>query len=266
MAEDISVYGYDRSMLACLDDTQSQGSCPPQSTVFSSNSPVEMKAATQRLLNLPKELRSHILSYLLPTTYLFPERAPIWQRGSLAILRTNRQLHAEGISQIYNSCTMSIKIGFQSTRFRYEWFGHKIREKSNRLWRSESTQEGGWNLWACHTVMPLQSVQWRPMAGLIRRWLLVIKSIDEYDGMVHHSVSKVEPLALGLKAGVEEFCSFLLEVANDSKPNRETTIMVVFKGRKTGTGEERWRNLIVQPLRQRAMDGMMALEIRDLTG
>lgn len=100
-----------------------------------------------------------ILELGLPSTYTDENGENVWQLGSTSLLRTCRQLHAEGTSILYaNPFNFTLDTGISDTIYiRYVHSGYKSRK--------------GWSI--LEKKVPLASMAPRNVA-LMRHWVMEI--------------------------------------------------------------------------------------------
>lgn len=115
--DSISVSGHDVEMLAGSDSLYFQKPEEPPKAA-------QLDISRQRgssFLNLPYELRTHIYSYVLPSTTDHPDRGIIWIRATAAIWTTNRQIYEECIRLMYSNPTFLIDVKDRKIQFLYQW-------------------------------------------------------------------------------------------------------------------------------------------------
>ena len=245
----ISVYGYDPD-IACAADTASlPASCAspslepalePKDAARPSDLPPRNGSCP--LLNLPLELRQQIFRRVLPyVTQAFRRGICVWNRRRLAILRTNRQIHDEAIDILYRENSFSLQLPSKGMNFHYTWHvpSTGLTTSSNISW---------------HQSVCLH------LASRIRQWDIEIWSIDDYEGMVHYETSNIAGLAILRQQHVKE-------LSNDLRRNEELKrrITIYYFGHDTGTGQEKWRRFIVQPLVQLVADGLADIKYQNHT-
>ncbi len=181
------------------------------------------------LLQLPLELRQHILGYLLPYTREFMDSglltsharnfsavkkrqakgmivpstttpaSPsstvaniVWQRGNTSLLRVCKQLHSECAGLIYGTNTFLLFVTYSGIRFRFRW-----------LLPSGLAPSRNFNF---IELMPSRYLL------LIKRVVVHIDHVDPYMGMIKFNVQ-----GKGLTAGLRENVQMLVDAlrAND---------------------------------------------------
>jgi hypothetical protein len=117
----ISVYGYDLSMLQSIE-TQSKPTSPAPRKPCQKALDLFVKMNSKRcqLLELPNEIRFMILKFALPGT-INTHKDVAWIRGSTNLLATNRQLFQEGTEIMYSHNTFLIDIYYDCVVFSYQW-------------------------------------------------------------------------------------------------------------------------------------------------
>ena len=183
----ISVYGYDTEMLCIpeLVDFYHHSEEPPKAEV-----PHSSRKQGCPFLELPYELRTHIYSYILPSTVEYPDRGIVWLRAAAAIWVLNRQLYKECIRLIYGNPTFLIDVRYDKIEFLHQW---TLPQKLLFPKRVFSFPD------------PIVA-QNRP---LMRKFHVRIHQVDGYTGMVKYNYSNPEKLARGLRCQVDIFCDLL---------------------------------------------------------
>lgn len=191
--QQISVYGYDSSMLAT-------NSAPTLRERPLSGVPIwhtlRNPFGKSPLLELPLELRREILSYVLPTTVRTRSRGLAWLRGYTAILATSQLLYAEGVRMLYGGNPFIIDLDYSSITFAYQW------------------------------LLPNGLIPKRTLAfpdkladrniSYIRNVILRIHHVDNYTGMVKYSFEG-PGLREGLKNQVDRLCEVLQDMYQISR-------------------------------------------------
>ncbi|KAL9132730.1 MAG: hypothetical protein Q9175_006093 [Cornicularia normoerica] len=182
----ISVYGYDSEVLAVSDSLYfHQPEEPPKAE--------QPQISRQRgcpFLQLPYELRTHIYTYVLPSTTDNPDRGVVWIRATAAIWATNRQVYKECIMLMYSSPTFLIDVRYDKVEFLYQWVLLQRSLVPKRIFNFPD---------------PIAARN-RP---LMRKFHVRINQVDSYTGMIKYNYSNPEILARGLKCQVHILCAFL---------------------------------------------------------
>lgn len=186
----ISVYGYDTDMLGLLDSLYFHGHPdePPKA-----EPPQISSQGGCPFLKLPYELRTHISSYVLPSTIEYPGRGIVWLRATAAIWATNRQLHKECISLMYGNPTFLIDVRYDKVEFLHQWFLPQTSLVPKRIFKFPG---------------PIAARN-RP---LMRKFHVRLHQVDGYTGMIKYNYSNPEILARALRSQVLIFCAFLKEM------------------------------------------------------
>ena len=187
MSNNISVYGYDNTMLSRVSALIAKTEVAEQKPL----DPEFQQGSTRCwLLELPVELRLKILEFVLPYTADTGTRGIAWIRGHCAILGTSRLLFSEGIRIVYGRNTFVIDVVWDGITFAYQW------------------------------LLPTGLVPKRTFAfpgklasrnvSQIRQMLIRIHHVDNYTGMVKHNFSG-PGLREGLRIQVEQLCQTTLQ-------------------------------------------------------
>lgn len=185
----ISVYGYDPEMLSISDSLYLHQPKGPSKAV----QPPISRLKGCSFLKLPYELRTHIYSYVLPSTTDSPDRGVVWLRATAAIWATNRQLYKECIGLIYGNTTFLLDVRYDKVEFLYQWMLPQRSLVPKRIFNFPD---------------PIAARN-RP---LMRKFHIRIHQVDSYTGMIKYNYSNPEILARGLKNQVKTLCAFLNEL------------------------------------------------------
>lgn len=186
----ISVYGYDTEMLGVPEPVDF---CPHSEEPPKAEVPRSSKQQGCPFLELPYELRTHIYSYILPSTMEYPDRGIVWLRAAAAIWVLNRQLYKECIRLIYGNPTFLIDVRYDKIEFLQQWTLPQRSLFPKRVFNFPD---------------PIVARN-RP---LMRKFHVRIQQVDGYTGMVKYNYSNPEILAGGLSCQVNILCAFLIEM------------------------------------------------------
>ena len=186
----ISVYGYDTDMLGLSDSLYFHGHAeePPKA-----EPPQTSRQRGSPFLKLPWELRTHIYSFVLPSTIEYLDRGIVWLRATAAIWATNRQLYNECIRLMYGDPTFLIDVRYDKVEFLHQWFLPQRSLVPKRIFKFPNP------------VAPRN----RP---LMRKFNVRVHQVDGYMGMIKYNYSNPEILARALRSQVHIFCAFLKEM------------------------------------------------------
>ena len=185
MTSNISVYGYDPSML--LANTSAlTANCSVESLAESEPYDVHSKQDTAcHILQLPVELRLKIIGLVLPYTVDTGTRGIAWIRGHSALLATCRLLYDEGIRFMYGSNPFVIDVVWDKVSFAYQWLlSNGLIPKRTLAFPSK--------------IAPRNVSQ-------IRQLFVRIHHVDNYTGMVKHNFGG-PGLREGLRLQLEQLC------------------------------------------------------------
>ncbi|KAI9874679.1 MAG: hypothetical protein M1830_009421 [Pleopsidium flavum] len=140
------------------------------------------------LLQLPFEIRSHICSYLLPTTVEQNSKGIVWRRGNVAILAVNKQLYEEALKILYGNSTFVVDVDWDAISFKYQWLLPSGLVPSRTMRFPDDI--------AARNV------------PLIKRLHIRVHHVDSYTGMVKYNYGG-HGLTDGLKSRVEDLCRVL---------------------------------------------------------
>ena len=166
-------------------------------------------------LKLPYELRSHIYSYVLPSTTDYPDRGIVWIRATAAIWATNRQVYNECTTLLYGNNTFLIDIRYDKVGLLYQWILPQTPLIPKRIFNFADS------------IAPRNK-------ALMRKFHVRVHQIDSYmiakvhndlgwlqsqqSGVFFVGMAKLvdtinsEYLARGLRCQVSTFCDFLKEL------------------------------------------------------
>lgn len=116
----------------------------------------------------------------------------VWRRGSVVLLRTNRQIHEECATMIYGESTFVIDVTFDSVHFRYRW----LVSSSNLMpGRSYSFLDH----FSARNLMR------------IKNYVVNIEHVDDYTGMIKYN-HRGQNLAAGILVQVSDLVELLAGV------------------------------------------------------
>lgn len=191
--EEISVYGYDISM---LDDVLSRkpecrNNRPSSGSIIRNH---QEASARCKLLELPIEIRSQIFDYVLPRTIKHGSKDVCWIKGTTALLAVSKQIHEEASCRMYSSATFLL----------------------NTVWDC--------TIFECRSLLPSRLTPSRTYAfpdrlsprylSLIQSFKIVIHLYDSYFGMIKSNLSNLGGLIKGLRNQVETLCAILSSCTN----------------------------------------------------
>lgn len=169
MADNISVYGYDKRMLSSDGPALAVRTSVQSLGVEKADAQMMQDSPQCPFLELPVELRLRILDFVLPRTVETGARGIAWIRGHCAILATSRHVLREGIRHLYGSNIFVIDVVWDGITFAYQWLlptglvPKRTFSFPGKLARHNVSQ--------------------------IRQLLLRIHHVDNYTGMVKHNFS-----------------------------------------------------------------------------
>ncbi|KAL8678841.1 MAG: hypothetical protein Q9186_004824 [Xanthomendoza sp. 1 TL-2023] len=129
-----------------------------------------------RLLELPLELRTEIIHYVLPTCIDHAFVGPCWIKGTTAILRTSKRLHDEAAQLMYSQATFLINVVWDCTTFVCQWL---LSPSSTRQKQYAFPDVFGKHYFSC-----------------MKRFKVVIDKMDTYFG---YSKNHTAGLSLGVR-------------------------------------------------------------------
>lgn len=240
----ISVYGYDPSMLAAIDDYHVKEDCigeavPSTSGVGSSlvNSPTssseppktrtpsrygEKQSSTSTFLELPTEIRHEILSYVMPRTFYLHPGTDVWYRATSPVWATCRAVYNECMRMLYGDCTFDIVITYGSTIF------------SQKYVSSRQSYRG-------RTLIPGRKLDFpnsisEANRALMRKVRLSVIRPDGYGGFIHHDCSSPHAIALGLRTRIHGLCQIM---------QRSPEIRELYIDYYDSPGDDQIKNLVI---------------------
>lgn len=184
----ISVYGYEASMLSGNEVSNQQVMTVPQKSEWKAMSHFSRRCM---LWELPFELRKEILRHLLPATIQTRSKGVAWLRGHTAILMANKRLCSEGVRMMYGESKFVIDVTWDSITFAYQWLlANGLVPKRTLAFPGKLTERN---------------------VAYVRNVTVCVHHVDNYTGMIKHGFEG-PGLREGLKLQVEKLCKTLQEV------------------------------------------------------